>query len=187
MFGVRSEDTDEGLDLVDTALETTASVDTNELRSCASALELVVIGGRPAEHMSVAHGQNPGARLVALGLVFMKEERDTPLSIIVLPLLGGDGHAERSGQEASNVVGGVGVEGDTQKGWTCESLHRALVPLYHGSLDSKLLEKTDDIGRSIVRILGGGGAGMGRNPDDNGSETALPVLAMSEESSGHNG
>jgi hypothetical protein len=34
-----------------------------------------------------------------------------------------------------------------------------------------------------VRILGGGGIGMCRNPDDDGTETTLPVLAVSEESS----
>jgi hypothetical protein len=137
--------------------------------------------------MSVAHAQNTSARLAVLGLILVKEERDAPLSIIVLPLLGGDGHAERSGQETSNVVGGVGVEGDTQKGGTGERLHRALVPLDHGSLDSSLLEKADDIGGGIVRILGGGGAGMGRDPDHDGSETTLPVLAASGKSSRHNG
>ena len=160
-FGVRSEATDAGLDQANTAMETTGSIDTNELTRCASSFELVVDGGRPMEHMAVANAENPGARFVELGIVFVKEEPFAPLSIIVLPLLGSDGHAEHSGQETSNVVGGVGVEGDTQKGWTCERLHCALVPVYHGSLDSKLLEKTDDIGESIVRILGGGGVGNG--------------------------
>lgn len=116
-FGVRSEVTDAGLDLVDTALETMASVDTNELTRCASTLELVVVGGLLAKHVAVADAKNPGARFVALGLVFVDEECDTPLNIIVLPLLGGgDGHADDGGEEASNVVGGIGVEGGTQKG-----------------------------------------------------------------------
>lgn len=61
------------------------------------------------------------------------------------------------------------------------------MPLYHDSLDSEVLEKTDDIGGSIVHILGGGGVGMGRNPDDDWTETSLPVLAVSEEPSCHNG
>ena len=74
VLGIRSEDTNDGLDLIDTLLEMTASIDTNELRRCASTPELVVSGVRPAEHMSVAYAQNPGARLVVLGLVFVEED-----------------------------------------------------------------------------------------------------------------
>lgn len=38
-----------------------------------------------------------------------------------------------------------------------------------------------------MRILGGGGARMGRDPDHDGSKTTLPVLAVSGKSSRHNG
>lgn len=103
--------------------------------------------------MAVADTENPVTKFAALGLIFVEEEPDTPLGIIVLPLLGADGHAERGGQEPSNLGGGVGVEGDMQNGWACECLHRALVPLYHGSLDSELLEKTDDIHPSRPGLL----------------------------------
>ena len=108
-FGVRSEATDAGPDLVDTALETTVSGDTNELANCASTPELAVDGGLLAEHVAVANAEDPGARFAAPCLVLV-EEPDAPLNIIGLPLLGGDRHAEHSSQEVTKVVGGVGVE-----------------------------------------------------------------------------
>lgn len=182
-FGVRSEATDAGPDLVDTTLETTVSGDTNKLARCASTLELIIDGGRLAEHMAVADTENPGTWFATLGLVFMEKEPDTPLSVIDLPLLGSDRHAEHSGQKSTKVVGGVGVVGGAQKGWTRHHLHGALVPLYHRSLNSKGCEKTDNIGGNVVCILSTGGLGMCRDPNDDGTETTLPVLAMGEESS----
>jgi hypothetical protein len=62
--------------------------------------------------VAVTDAEDPGARFAALGLVLVEEEPDTPLNIISLPLLDSDWHAERSSQEATKVVGGVGVEGD---------------------------------------------------------------------------
>jgi hypothetical protein len=77
-FGVRSEATDAGRDLVDTALETTASGDTNELARCASTPELVIDGGLLAEHMAVANSEYPGARFAVPSLILVEEEPAVP-------------------------------------------------------------------------------------------------------------
>ena len=64
---------------------------------------------------------------------------------------------------------------------TCQLLHGPLVPFDHDTLDSVGLEKREDLRGSVVRVLCGGGARMGRNPNYDGAESVLPVLAVGEE------
>jgi hypothetical protein len=55
------------------------------------------------------------------------------------------------------------------------------VPLYNCSLDSIGLKKIENIGGNVVRLLGSGGIGMGRNPDHDGTTMVNPVLAAGNE------
>ena len=116
-----------------------------------------------------------GATLV---LVLVEEQRDA-----TLPLRGSYGHAERSSEQATDIVCGVGVVGDAQKVWTSEVLHDSLVPFDHRTLDS--IEKSKDVLGNIVCVLGGGGSGMSRNPNHDGTNSVrvLPILAVCDETS----
>ena len=119
---------DAGLDLVEAAPQSTESGKSNVLWRCASALELVRDGGVLAENVTVANAEDPGSRVAAPVVVLVEEQRDTTLSIGGLPLRSSDRHAERSSEEATDIVGGVGVVGDVQKGWTRQLLYGSLVP-----------------------------------------------------------
>jgi len=70
-----------------------------------------------------------------------------------------------------------------QKGWTSQLLYSSLVPFNHHTLDSIGLEKSENVQGSIMRVLGGGGSGMSRNPNHDGPESVLPVLTMGDETS----
>jgi len=59
----------------------------------------------------------------------------------------------------------------------CQPLHDRLSPLNHNTLDSVLLEKSEDLLRDIMGGVGRGRAGSDSNPDDNGAETALLLLS----------
>ena len=182
-LGVSSVATDAGLDLVESTLESMESGKSNVLGRCASALEFVVDGGILAENVAVANAENLGAGGTMLSLVFVKEQRDATLSISGLPLCGSDGHAECSSEQATDIVGGVSVVGDAQKVWTRELLHGSLVPFDHHTLDSIGLKKSEDPRRSVVCVLSGGGSGMGRNPNHDGTNSVLLVLAAGDETS----
>ena len=60
---------------------------------------------------------------------------------------------------------------------------RPLVPFDHRTVDSIGLEKSEDVRGSVVCILGGGGSGMSRNPNHDGTNSVLPVLAVGDETS----
>jgi hypothetical protein len=49
--------------------------------------------------------------------VLVEEQRDAPLSSSALPR-SSDRHADHRSQEATDLVGGVCLTGDTQKGWS---------------------------------------------------------------------
>ena len=120
--GINSVTSDAGPDLVEAALESMESGKSNVLARCGRALDLVLDGGVLAENMAVANVEDLGARGAVLVLVFMEEQCDTTLSIIVPPLHSSNRHAGRSSEETTDIVGGVIVVGDAQKGWT-QQLH----------------------------------------------------------------
>ena len=82
------------------------------LGRCASALEL---SGVLAENGAAANAEDLGARGATLVLVLVEEQHDATLSISDLPLCSSDRHAKRSSEEATDIMGGVGVIGDVQK------------------------------------------------------------------------
>ena len=112
-----------------------------------------------AEDVAIANGEDLGAR-VALVLVLVEEQRDAPLSISDLPNHTNDRHAERSSQEATDVVVGVDVGGDAQKGCARQLLYGSLIPFDHHTLGSIGLEKSKNVWGSVIRVLCGGGSGM---------------------------
>jgi len=57
------------------------------------------------------------------------------------------------------------------------------VPFDQRTLDSIGLEKSEDVWGSVVCILGGGGSGMSRNPNHDGTDSVVPVLAVCDETS----
>ena len=181
--GVNSVATDAGLDLVEAALESTESGKSNVLGRYASALELVLDGGVLAENVAAANAEDLGARGAALVLVLVEEQSDATLSINCLPLHSSDWHAECSSEEATDMVGGVGAVGDAQKVWTGQLLYGSLVPFNHRTLDSIGLKKSENARGSVVRVLDGGGSGMSRNPNHDGTKSVLPVLAVGDETS----
>lgn len=75
------------------------------------------------------------------------------------------------------LVGSVGVGGVEQN----EFLYGSLVPLYHGVLNSIGLEKSKNFWGSVVRVLGGDGIRMNRNPKNNGTKTVFPFLVLGGE------
>ena len=95
------------LDVVDAPLEATESIQPNELARCASALELICPLTLLAEDVPVADTQNPGAGDAVLVTVFVEEEPDAALSILLLPLLRSDWHTEDGSEVATHVDGWV--------------------------------------------------------------------------------
>lgn len=128
--------------------------------------------------MAVANAEQLCARSAAFILVLVEEQGDATLNIGGLPLPSSDGHAERSSEEAMEIVGGIGVFGDWQAAvWTSQPLDHSLVPFDHHALDSISSEKSKDVRGSLVCDLCGGGGGVNRYPNHHGTESGLPVLA----------
>ena len=77
---------------------------------------------------------------------------------------------------------GAGLASDTRKGGP-ESFYGSLIPFDNRTLDSFGLEKSENIWGSVVRVFGGGGSGMSRNPNDDGTESIVLDLAVGDETS----
>lgn len=90
--------------------------------------------------------------------LLVEEECDGPMSIFGLPLCSSDGHAKPGRQELSERVRRVHVVGYVvgygEKGWASQLLHGSFEPLDHGTVDSVVLEKSKDVSRGEVRVLG---------------------------------
>lgn len=164
-----------GLDLIEATLEATGTSQSDMLGRCAGVLKLIRDGGVFAEDMAVTNSENPGAGVAVLVLVLTEEEGDATLSILVLPLRGSN--AKPCCQKPTNIVGGVSVLGDTQKGWTGQLLHNALEPLYHSTVHFVSFENSENVRRSEVCVMGCS-SGIGPDPDNNRTDTVLSVLAM---------
>jgi len=65
---------------------------------------------------------------------------------------------------------------------TLQPLYDSLIPFDHRTLDSIVLEKSENVRGSVVRVLGGGGSGMSRNPNHDRTKSVLPILAVGEKS-----
>jgi len=133
--------TDEDLDLVETSLESTESVDSHVLARCTGPLELVHFLSLLAENMVATNTENLGAGHAVLVATFVEEEADATLGIIHLPLRGSNRHSKNSSEMTTDMDCGVLPADNGQKGWTYRLPRDCLVPLYFNALDSILLEK----------------------------------------------
>lgn len=99
-------------------MEAAEAVDSKILGSCTGPPKLIFDGGILTEDMAVTDTEHLVIGVTIIDLVFVKKQHNTTLDIIGLPLHCSNGHAKCSSEEVLNVVGGVDVFSNTQKGWT---------------------------------------------------------------------
>lgn len=102
-------------DLVDAALESTHPTNSNVVLGCAASV-LVIDGGVLAQDMTIGDPVDLVAGPAVLVFVFMKPESETALGILLLHFFGRKGNAEKSGEEPTDVMSGVGATDVAQKG-----------------------------------------------------------------------
>jgi hypothetical protein len=79
-----------------------------------------------------------------------------PWDILLLHPFGRKGNAEKSSEEATDIVGGIVAADMAHKGWTCQPLRDGLAPFHNSILDSILQEKRKDLLGDLVGGIGGG-------------------------------
>ena len=177
-------------DLVEAALESTHSANSNVVLGCAVSV-FVIDGGVIAQDVAVADSVHVIAVVAVIVSVLMEPERKSALCILLPHFFGRKRNAEKSGEEATDIVGGIAAADMAQKGGTCQPLRDRLAPFHHNALDSVLQQKRQDLLGDIVGGIGGGGRTRNdADPDDDGTETPPCLLSrrsMGEEASRVNG
>jgi hypothetical protein len=168
--------TDDLLDLVEAPLESTHSANSNLVLGCAVSV-LVLDGGVLTKDVAIADSVNLVARVAVLVFVFVEPEGEGALGILLLHPSGRKGNAEKSSEEATNIVGGIVAADMAQKGWTCQPLQDGLAPFHNSILDSILQEKRKDLLGDLVGGIGGGKTRNDTDPYDDGTETSLLLLS----------
>ena len=107
----------------------------------------------------------------------MEPEGESALGILLFHPFGRKGNAEKSSEEATDIVGGIVVADMAQKGWTCQSLRDGLAPFHNSIIDSILQEKRKDILGDLVGSIGGGRTRNDTDPYDDGTKTPLLLLS----------
>jgi len=97
----------------------------------------------------------------------VEPEGESALGILLHPF-GRKGNAEKSSEDATDIVGGIAAADMAHKGWTGEPLQDGLAPFHNGTLNYTLQEKRKDLLRDLV---GGGRTRNDANPYDDGTET----------------
>jgi len=187
--GEKAVVTDDLPDLVEAPLESTHSANSNVILGCAASV-LVLDGGVLAKDVAIADSVNLVAGVAILVFVFMEPEGESALGILPLHPFGRKGNAEKSSEEATDIVGGVVAVDMTHKGWTCQPLQDDLAPFHNSILDSILQQKRKDLLGDLVGGIGGGRTRNDTDPYDDGTETPLLLLSrrsMGEESGRVNG
>lgn len=164
-------------DFVEAPLESTYSANSNVVLGCVISV-LVLNGGVLAKDVAIADSINLVTVVAVLFFVFVEPEGESALGIILLHLFARKGNAEKSSEEATDIVGGVGAVYMAHKGWTCQPLHDSLTPFHNNILDSILPEKGKDLLGSLVGGFGGSRIRDDTNPYDDGTET--PLLPLSQ-------
>ena len=104
----------------------------------------------------------------------MKLERKSALEI--LHFLGCKGNAEKSSEEATDIMGGFGAADIVHKGGTCEPLRDRLAPFHNNILDSVLQQEGEDLSGDLVGGIGGGRTRNDADTYDDGTESHLRHL-----------
>ena len=167
------------MSLVDNLLEVTKTAVMDVLLGCTLAsAELVVGFGVLGHYVFVGHCHDPLALLALPVLPLVEEDANGALCVIVRQLLCSNRDAQEGRQSSADVVGWVGVPGDTHhERWTSEKLNSSLDPVDSGIIDAILGEDGEDgvIGEAAGSLCGG--VGMDRYPDyDMVVEDILAVL-----------
>jgi hypothetical protein len=127
--------TDGLLDLVEAPLESTHSANSNVVLGCAASV-LVLDGGVLTKDVAIADSVNLVARVAVLVSFFVEPEGESALGILLLHPFGRKGNAEKSSEEATDMVGGIVAADMAHKGWTCQPLRDGLAPFHSSILDS---------------------------------------------------
>jgi hypothetical protein len=176
-------------DLVETVLESTHSTNSNVVHGCTASV-FVINGGVLAQDVAAADPVNLVAGVTVLVSVFVEPERKSALGILLFHFFGRNGNAEKSSEEATDMMGGVAAAHMAHKGGTCQPLRDRLAPFHNSILDSVIQQERKDLLGDIVGSIGGGRTGNNADPDDDGTETPLRLLSrrcVGEEASRVNG
>ena len=96
----------------------------NEVRGCAASV-LVIDGGVLAQDAAVNDSINFVAGFAVLVFVLVEPERKSALEIFLLHFFSSRGNAEKSSEEAMDIMGGIGAVNVAHKGKTFEPLGTA--------------------------------------------------------------
>lgn len=163
-------------DLIDAALESTLPANSNVVLACAASV-LVIDGGVLAQDMAITDPVNLVAGVAVLVFVLMEPERKTALGILLLHFFGRKGNAEKSSEEATDMMSGVAATDVAHKGGTCQPLRDRLAPFDNGTIDSVLHQERKDFLGDIVGGIGGGRTGKDADPNDDRAEAPLRLLS----------
>ena len=139
---------------------------------CAASL-LVLDGGVLTKDVAIADSVNIVARVAVLAFVFVEPGGECVPGIPLLHLFGRKGNAEKSSEEATDIVGGIVAADMAHKGWTCQPLRDGLAPFHNSILDSILQDKRKDLLGDLVGGIGGGRTRNDTDSYDDGTETPL--------------
>jgi hypothetical protein len=138
---------------------------------------LVIDGGVLAQDMAITDPVNLVAGVAVPVFVFMEPERKSALGILHLHFFGRKGNAEKSSEEATDMMSGVAATDVAHKGGTCQPLRDRLAPFDNSTIDSVLHQERKDYLGDIVGGFGGGRTGKDTDPNDNRAETPLRLLS----------
>ena len=128
--------------------------------------------------MAIADSIPLVAGVAVLVFVLVEPERKSTLGIFLLHSFSRKGNAKKRGEEATDVMGGIGAIDMAHKGGTCKPPWNRLTPFHNSTVDSALTQKGKDFLRDIVGGIGGGGTRNDADPYDDGTETPLCILSQ---------
>lgn len=108
-------------DLIEATLESMHSANSNVVHGCAVSV-LVIDGGVLAQDVAVADSVNLVTGVAILVSIFVEPGCKSALDIILLHLFGCKGDAEKSREEATDMMGGIAAVDMAHKGGTCQPL-----------------------------------------------------------------
>lgn len=137
---------------------------------------LVLDGGVLTKDVAIADSVNLVAKLAILAFFFVEPEGESALGILLFHPCGRKGNAEKSSEEATDIVGSIVTADMAHKGWTRQPLRDGLAPFHNSMLDSILQEKRKDLLGDLVGDIGGGRTRNDTDPYDDRTETPLLLV-----------
>ena len=144
--------------LVEAAIESTISADSDMTYSCAASM-LVVDGGVLSRNVAVCDAKDLVAGFAVLAEILMEPKSESALVVSFVQVLGGEWNTMKRDEEAANILSSIravnsGQEGGGTRGVTCRPLEKRLFPLHHDTLDSFALQEDKNLLGGIVSRLG---------------------------------